>query len=111
VTFSEIKNVSVLCELVTMRKGLTPDISLGTHFFNDLVEMGIVYMGLYPEKDGHVLNESLLLQASSPLAEIYQQKDRAAGAIFVAEFKADSIGVLMHANTIGQEGVVFLDRQ
>ena len=51
VAFSEIKNVSVLCELVIMHEGLTPDISLGTHFFNDLVEMGIVYMGIFPERE------------------------------------------------------------
>ena len=37
VSFSEIRNVAGLCELVTMHEGLTPDISLGTHFFSDLV--------------------------------------------------------------------------
>jgi len=111
VSFSEIRNIAVLCELVTMHENLTPDISLGTHFFNDIVEMGIVYMGLFPNKDGQILNESLLLQASTPLTEIFQQTDRAAEAIFVAELKTKSISVLMHANTIAQEGVVFLDRQ
>jgi len=38
VSFAEIDTVSVLCEIVAMRENLVPDVSLGTHFFNDLVE-------------------------------------------------------------------------
>jgi len=48
VSFNEIDRVSVLCEIVAMRDDLIPDVSLGTHFFNDLVEMDILYLAVFP---------------------------------------------------------------
>ncbi|MCK5228366.1 MAG: hypothetical protein KAK02_09175 [Desulfobulbaceae bacterium] len=111
VSFSEIKNVSVLCELATMHDKLKPDISLGTHFFNDIVEMGIVYMGLYPDNDGYFLNEGLVLQSPNALSEVYRKSDKIAEAIHVADLTNDSASVFMHSNTVDQEGIVFLDRK
>ncbi|HEQ60347.1 MAG TPA: pyruvate, phosphate dikinase, partial [Firmicutes bacterium] len=35
VSFGEISAVSILCEIVAMRDGLIPDVSLGTHFFSE----------------------------------------------------------------------------
>ena len=35
VSFSEINNASVVIEVDTLHEGLIPDLSLGTHFFND----------------------------------------------------------------------------
>ncbi|MBV5332992.1 pyruvate, phosphate dikinase, partial [bacterium] len=32
-----------VCEVVAMHGGLIPDVSLGTHFFNDLVEHNLLY--------------------------------------------------------------------
>ena len=48
VSFSEIDTVAVLCEIVAMRENLVPDVSLGTHFFNDLVEMDMLYFAVDP---------------------------------------------------------------
>jgi len=44
VSFAEISRVTALCEVIEMREGLVPDVSLGTHFFNDLVEMQVLYL-------------------------------------------------------------------
>ena len=107
VTFSDIRNTSVLCELVTMHEKLTPDISLGTHFFNDIVEMGIVYMGIYPGEDGYALNEKLILQGPNLLSEVYKKADRIAAAIHVADMDNAKMSVFIHANTLNQEGIVF----
>ncbi len=51
VTFSEINNTAVLAELGFHAAGLMPELSYGTHFFQDLVEMDIFYAAFYPEKD------------------------------------------------------------
>ncbi|MDZ7620570.1 MAG: PEP/pyruvate-binding domain-containing protein, partial [Patescibacteria group bacterium] len=53
VHFSEISRVSVLCEIVAMRDNLTPDVSVGTHFLNELVEMDILYMALFPKQQSN----------------------------------------------------------
>ena len=107
VSFSDIRNTSVLCELVTMHENLTPDISLGTHFFNDIVEMGIVYMGIYPDDDRYTFNEKLLLQGSNLLSKVYKKTDRIAEAIHVVDIDDAGATVFVHANTVNQEGIVF----
>jgi hypothetical protein len=56
VTFADISPVTVLCELVMMRENLVPDVSLGTHFFNDLVEREILYIAFFPRRSGNSLD-------------------------------------------------------
>jgi hypothetical protein len=70
VSFAEISRVSILCEIVEMREGLAPDVSLGTHFFNDLVEMQILYLALFPGQQGQRINARLLEEAPNRLSEL-----------------------------------------
>jgi len=70
VSFAEINVISALCEIAAMHGGLTPDVSLGTHFFNELVENDILYLALEPDNKDNFLNEELLLQAPNQLAEL-----------------------------------------
>ncbi len=60
VKFSEINTVSVICEIGVMHEGLTPDLSMGTHFFNDMVELDILYIGFFAFKEENILNEGFL---------------------------------------------------
>lgn len=52
VRFTEINNTAALCEIVTLQDGLAPDVSLGTHFFSDLVETDILYLAIFPPASG-----------------------------------------------------------
>lgn len=53
---------TAVCEIVAMHSGLIPDVSLGTHFFNDLVEHDLLYMACFPGKSGNVIDEDWLLR-------------------------------------------------
>lgn len=76
VHFAEINRVSVLCEIVTMRENLIPDVSLGTHFLNELVEMNILYMALFPRQQRNSLNEAFFLDAPNRLVELVPSAER-----------------------------------
>ncbi|MCL5742359.1 MAG: PEP/pyruvate-binding domain-containing protein [Acidobacteria bacterium] len=67
VSFAEISRVTALCEIIEMRDGLVPDVSLGTHFFNDLVETQVLYLALVPGKEGNMVNADLIEQAPDQL--------------------------------------------
>jgi hypothetical protein len=56
VSFAEISKISVLCEIMEMGADIVPDVSLGTHFFNDLVDLDILYFALNPKLVDTVLN-------------------------------------------------------
>ncbi len=51
VTYSDINNTSMLIEVATHRGNYVPDLSFGTHFFQDLVESSIRYLPLFPDDD------------------------------------------------------------
>jgi hypothetical protein len=63
--YSEISNCAMLVEIARMRAGYVPEVSFGTHFFQDLIEDGIVYVPMYPDDEGTVFNERFLHRESS----------------------------------------------
>ncbi|MGC9326561.1 MAG: PEP/pyruvate-binding domain-containing protein [Candidatus Hinthialibacter sp.] len=86
VKFAEISQVSFLGEIVSMRDDLVPDVSLGTHFFSDLVEMGIIYFALFPEKEGNGINEEWILSRPNRLTELDPDAGKFAGVVRVIDF-------------------------
>ncbi len=52
VRFADINKAVVLVEVAELHAGMVPDLSFGTHFFQDLVETAIAYVALFPgERD------------------------------------------------------------
>jgi hypothetical protein len=49
VRFSDIAGVAALVEVSENAGDMVPDLSYGSHFFQDLVETGIAYAALFPE--------------------------------------------------------------
>jgi len=70
VTYSDINNSAVLIEIARQRGNYIPDLSFGTHFFQDLVESQIRYLPLYPDDDKIIFNEKFLKSTKNILEEI-----------------------------------------
>lgn len=85
VSFSDISTVSFLCEIVAMREDLVPDVSLGTHFFNELIEMDILYLALFPTREGNYLNRTLLERLPSRLSSLVPEVVKWPEAVRVIE--------------------------
>lgn len=85
VSFSEINKASVICEIDVMHKGLSPDLSLGTHFFNDLVEMNILYIGFFAAKKENIFNDDFLLKLPNRLNDLIPDSDSLANVIKVID--------------------------
>jgi hypothetical protein len=60
VRFSDINHMAVLVEVEARTGSLTPDLSFGTHFFQDLVEADIFYVAIFPGRPGVIFNEEWL---------------------------------------------------
>jgi len=70
VTYADICHTALLVEIARQKGSYLPDVSFGTHFFNDLVESGIHYLPLYPDDDGVVWNDPFLSDSANSLAEV-----------------------------------------
>ena len=58
--FADISRVSVLVEIADMGNGMVPDLSFGSHFFQDLVETGTAYVALFPNERDSLWNPAWL---------------------------------------------------
>jgi hypothetical protein len=70
VTYADINNTAVLIEVARKTGTYLPDLSFGTHFFQDLVEAQIRYLPLYPDDVDVIFNELFLLGTDNMLAEL-----------------------------------------
>jgi pyruvate,water dikinase len=81
VHYSEINQMSALGEIVAMRDTLVPDVSLGTHFLSELVEMDVLYFALFPRRAGNRLDEEWLTSAPNCLTELAPDAQEWAGVV------------------------------
>jgi len=70
VTYSDISNTAMLIEVARQKGNYLPELSFGTHFFQDLVEGAIPYLPLYPDDPLAAFHESFLQGAPSVLEEM-----------------------------------------
>ncbi|MFC1661262.1 PEP/pyruvate-binding domain-containing protein [Gemmatimonadota bacterium] len=70
VTYADINNTSVLVEIARKKEGYVPDLSFGTHFFQDLVEADIRYLPLYPDDPENVFKEPFFQRSRNLLREL-----------------------------------------
>lgn len=70
VTYSDINNTAMLIEIARKKGNYVPDLSFGTHFFQDLVEANIRYLPLYPDDDGIIFNEKFFNESKNIFKEL-----------------------------------------
>ncbi len=111
VAFAEISNVTALCEVIEMREGLVPDVSLGTHFFNDLVEMQILYLALVPGKEGNMVNADFIQRAPNRLPSLLPQEAAWADAVRVIDPATLPGGraLRLHADALRQRALCYFE--
>ena len=88
VTYSGINNTQMLIEIARKKGNYVPDLSFGTHFFQDLVEAKIRYLALYPDEDDIIFNEGFFRGAPNRLTKYlpeYSALNKVVRVIDVAE--------------------------
>lgn len=98
VRFTEVCNASVLCEFTYAEGNFLPELSYGSHFFQDLVETGVFYVALFEGQPGTRLNEQRLLERPNVLAEIDPGGVDLADTIHVARFD----GLELYSDVVSQ---------
>lgn len=96
VGYSDINNSALLVEIARRKGDYTPDLSFGTHFFQDLVEAEIRYLPLYPDEQGVVFNEGFLTQAPNALAELVPEYTALSDVVRVIDVPQAAQGRVLH---------------
>jgi hypothetical protein len=75
----------VLGELACEGTNLVPDLSFGTHFFQDLVETDIFYVAIFPGRKGFSFNEKWFASQPNHLERLLPDKAKYADVIKVID--------------------------
>jgi hypothetical protein len=111
VSFAEINTASVVCELALMHEGLVPDVSLGTHFFNDLVELDMLYMAVSPGREGHVFHEHFLEHRPNQLTRLLPSAKSMEPVLWVVDSGAADGTIYLNVDSMKQRGVCYRGRK
>jgi len=111
VSFAEIDAASVLCEIVAMREDLVPDVSLGTHFFNDLVEWDMLYLAIFPARKENYWNRAFFDGSPNRLAELLPGEAQWSEVVRVIDLPDRAGSALkLNADALAQRVVGYLER-
>jgi predicted nucleotidyltransferase len=97
VTYSDINNTAMLIEIARKTGDYMPDLSFGTHFFQDLVESEIRYLPLYPD-DGGFLNMKLLHASHNLLSGMLPEYSRFADTVRVIDIPHANAGRVLRVS-------------
>ncbi len=70
VNYTEVSKYDCMCELAYSSHGLRPELSYGSHFFQDLVEAGTFYAAVYRGEYGCEFNDSMFLSCENKYAAL-----------------------------------------
>lgn len=110
VSYTDINNSSMLIEIAKSQGGYLPDLSFGTHFFQDLVESDIKYLPLYPDDIQCNYNENFITNAENILTRFLPDFEQYSNIIKVINISESSGGrvlkILMNAEE--EKAIAFL---
>ncbi len=111
VGYADIDNTSVLVEMAREEKGHVPEVSYGTHFFQDLVESGIMYLPVYPSDPKSKFNEKFFSCTANALPALMPDIAEFSEIIDIIDVTQISNGLYAHilADPSAHQAVCFLD--
>jgi hypothetical protein len=81
--FSDISEYEAICEVADSRAGYNPELSYGSHFFQDLVEAGILYNAIFENDKTLVYNRDMLSGYDNILLELDPKMEEVKDIVYV----------------------------
>jgi len=99
VSFSDINNMYGLGEIEYEAGGLMPELSFGTHFFQDIVESGIFYLAVFSTKDGGFIDSEYFKETDSVTKELVAVSETVKQALKVIDFPKKTLYLTSNIKT------------
>lgn len=103
VSFAEISDIKALCEVSYEGAGYMPELSFGSHFFQDLVESQIFYSAIFENSPEVLYNLDVLNNCQSVFKDITQSQSDLQSIISV--YDTSSIKLTLLADAVSQRTV------
>jgi len=112
VSYSDIDGTALLVELAHREGGHEPEVSYGTHFFQDLVEAEILYLPVYPDDETADFNTEFFADSPNILKDLLPELGNFEDVVQVIDVKAAASGATAKviADPKTRRAVCFLDK-
>ncbi|MBN1796395.1 MAG: PEP/pyruvate-binding domain-containing protein [Sedimentisphaerales bacterium] len=107
VSFAEINKMTVMVEIAYEGGNLMPELSFGTHFFQDLVETDIFYVAIFPGKDGVTFNREHFAKMPNTLSELLPESAKYQDMVRVFDVSKENLQIM--CDVISHRVVSFFD--
>ena len=107
VRFSEINNMSFLGEIAYTDGNLMPELSFGTHFFQDLVETNIFYLAIFPEYPEVIFHRPILDQFENVCESLVPESSKFEDVVKVYDVGERNLRIM--ADIVSQKLICFLN--
>ncbi len=105
VKFAEISNIAVLSEVAFSSGNLMPELSFGTHFFQDLIEANIFYLALFPGRKNVYFEDKFFKRFNNLFARLIPESARYEDVVGVYDFEGMNLKVM--SDILSQKVVCF----
>jgi pyruvate, water dikinase len=112
VTYADIDNAAVLVEVALEEAGHVPEVSYGTHFFQDLVEAQIIYLPVFPDDAATEFQREFFERAPNVLLELFPHAREHESVLHLIDIPKTTGGAFAQvvADPQRREAVCFLDK-
>jgi hypothetical protein len=101
VGYADINYTHMLIEIARPVGDFVPEVSFGSHFFQDLVESRIPYLALYPEEAGNLFDEEFLHGTRNALPQLLPELADYADVVRVIDVADARAGLLLNVDMDG----------
>ncbi len=111
VTYADIDNAAVLVEVALEEAGHVPEVSYGTHFFQDLVEAQIIYLPVFPDDAATEFQKEFFETAPSVLPDLFPHAGELKSVLRLIDVPKTAGGSFVNvvADAQHRQAVCFLD--
>ena len=95
----QIDDLSHVAEIAYEGANLMPELSFGTHFFQDLVESDIFYTAIFPGKPNTIFNITKLDQLPNELASVLPDSEKYANVVKLCNLKSNKLRIISDLTT------------
>ena len=90
-SFADISEFDAILEVSETKAGYVPELSYGSHIFQDLVEAGILYSAVFEEASTLHFDREHIQAATNALASYAKDAEELEGIVFVTESREEKI--------------------
>lgn len=99
VHFTELCNMKALCEYASRKEGFMPELSYGSHFFQDIVESEIFYVAIFDGYQDVIFNPDRILQDENLLTSFIPESGQYEEVIHIA----NTVGMEIYSDIVTQK--------